>query len=136
MRRHRVPRLASTAGRKEPEPPIWEGKEYPRIEGGLRMVRVHSIQGPEWVRAYHRWSLRIVCHLLDERGEVSGFVNLGNNPDKPTMRKSRQSKFYRWYVLANGGQPPRPGQPMDWKIFLDKSFYARIEDCLKKSDGR
>jgi len=115
---------------------VWKGKEYQRVECGLREVRVCEIQGPEWIRAYCRWSLRVGCYLLDEPGEVSAFFNLGNYPAAPSMGKSRQSRIYRLVTLANGG-PPRTGEAIDFQhLLLDKFFMVRIEDCLLDSKGQ
>ena len=98
------------------------------------MVRAHKIQGPEWVKAFSRWSLRMEFHLMDEPGIVSLFLNLGSNRDRPTV-DGRKSNFYRYWTLANGG-PPKRGQQMRWEVFLDKCFWARVDDCLKDSEGR
>ena len=113
---------------------VWERDDYPRVDCGRRMVRGHEIQGPEWVRAFSRWSLRIEFHMMDELGTVSLFVNLGSNRERPTVG-GRRSRFYRYWTLANGG-PPRKHQCMNYDIFLGKCFWARIEDCSKDSEGR
>jgi len=117
-----------------PQPPVWEQDDYPRVDCGRRMVRAHKIQGPEWVRGFSRWSLRIEFHLMDEPGTVSLFVNLGNDREKPTV-PGRKSRFYRYWTMANGG-PPRKHEVMNYDIFMDKCFWARIEDCAKNSEGR
>ena len=114
--------------------PTWEHDEYPRIDCGRRMVRACGVQGPEWVRAFSRWSLRIEFHLMDEPGIVSLFLNLGSNREKPTIG-GRKSKYFRYWTLANGGAP-RKHEPMHWDIFLDKCFWAQVEDCKKDSEGR
>lgn len=110
--------------------PVWEGREYQRHDEGERLVLVCEIHGPEWVRRYSRWSIRIGCCLTDEAGEVSYFMNMGNHRDGP--RVGRQSNYYRAWTLANAG-PPRKGEKMDPKIFLGKFFRARIEDCRRNS---
>ncbi len=114
-------------------PPTWDREDYPRIDGGLRMVRAHKIQGPEWVIAYGRWSLRIEFHTMDEPGTVSLFLNLGTVRKNPKV-PGRKSNFYRYWTLANGG-PPKRGQTMHWDVFLDKCFWARVEDCKEDSQG-
>ncbi len=115
---------------------VWKGKEYQRLDQGLREVRVIEVQGPEWVRSYHRWSLRVGCCTTDEPGEVSAFFNLGNDPKAPCMGKGRQSRIYRLVALANDG-PPRPGQAIDFKeLLLGKFFLVRIDDCANDSSGK
>ena len=113
---------------------VWEQDDYPRVDCGRRMVRAHRIQGPEWVRAFSRWSLRIEFHLMDELGTVSLFLNLGTNRERPTVG-GRRSRFYRYWTMANGG-PPRKHELMTYDIFVGKCFWARIEDCAKDSEGR
>ena len=71
---------------------------------------------------------------MDEPGTVSLFVNLGNDREKPTVF-GRKSRFYLYWTMANGG-PPRKHETMNYDIFLDKCFWARIEDCSKDSEGR
>lgn len=115
---------------------VFDGKEYPRLDCGLREVRVREIQGPEWVRPYRRWSLRVGCHMLDEPGEVSAFFNLGSDPSRPSMGKGRQSKIYKLVKLALG-RAPRRGEKVDFNLLLvDKCFVVRIEDCKHDSDGQ
>lgn len=114
--------------------PTWDRDEYQRVDGGRRMVRAQKIHGPQWVRAFSRWSLRIEFFLMDEPGVVSLFVNLGSNREKPSVG-GRHSRFYRFWTLANGG-PPRRGETMDFNIFLDKCFWARIDDSLVDHTGK
>jgi hypothetical protein len=113
--------------------PVWDGKEYQRHDQGERLIQVCEIQGPEWVRRYSRWSIRLGCSLTDEPGEVSYFMNMGNNRKSP--RVGRHSNYYKAWTLTNGG-PPRKGEGMDPAIFLGKFFRARIEDCGKDSNDK
>jgi hypothetical protein len=113
--------------------PVWDGKEYQRHDQGERLIQVCEIQGPEWVRRYSRWSIRLGCCLTDELGEVSYFMNMGTNREGP--RAGRHSNYYNAWTLANG-DPPRKGEVMDPKIFLGKFFRASIEDCGKDSNDR
>ena len=98
------------------------------------MVRAHKIQGPEWVRAFCRWSLRIEFHLMDEPGTVSLFVNLGTNRDRPTVG-GRRSNYYRFWTMANG-TPPRKGEAMHYDIFIGKCFWALVENSVTDNAGR
>src|SRR5882757_4118149 len=61
---------------------VWEGVEYPRMEPGRYLVRGSKVQGPEWVRAFSRWSLRVEFATVHEPGGVSAFFNLGNDRAK------------------------------------------------------
>ena|SRR5271157_3219267 len=111
--------------------PVWDGKEYQHHDEGERLIRVFEIQGPEWVRRYSRWSIRLGCCLTDEPGEVSFFISMGNKGQGPHV--GRHSKYYKAWTLANGG-PPRKGEAMDPERFRGKFFRARIEDCRKDSN--
>jgi hypothetical protein len=71
---------------------------------------------------------------MDEAGEVSFFLNMGNG-ESPSAGRSGESKFFHAWTLANDG-PPRRGQEMSPKIFLGKCFLARVEDCTCDSKGR
>lgn len=127
-----VPVLGARSPRKNPAP-VWQGQQYPKHDEGVRLVRVSKIHGPLWVNRYRRWSIRLVCSLTDEPGEVSYFMNMGDKRDGP--RAGRQSNYYRAWTLANGG-PPRTGETMVTEVFLDKFFRVRIADCRKDSDEK
>ena len=121
--RTRIPRL-----------PVWDPPDYPKHDGGQRMVCFHEIQGPEWLHSFQRWSVRLGGTFMDEAGEVSFFLNMGNG-ESPSAGRSGESKFFHAWTLANDG-PPRRGQEMSPKIFLGKCFLARVEDCTHDSKGR
>jgi hypothetical protein len=88
---------------------VWEGVEYPRMEPGRYLVRGLKVQGPEWVRAFSRWSIRIEFATVHEPGGVSAFFNLGS--DRLKQYIGRQSKYFQAWTLANGGLP-RKGEQM------------------------
>ena len=98
------------------------------------LVRVVEIQGPEWVRAFHRWSLRIGCAGVDEPVSLSLFLNLAGDKAAPAV-PGRQSKFYKHWTMANGEQP-RKGQVMDLGIFMDKYFMAEVEQVATDAKGQ
>jgi len=112
--------------------PVWEGPEYPRCSAGIYDVRCNKLQGPQWLRNHRRWSLRLECNFLTEAGNVSGFLNLGDDPNRP--RVGRQSNFYRLWCMVNGG-PPKQRQTMSADVFLGKFFRVRIETATKNSKG-
>jgi len=109
---------------------IWQGTEYPRIPPGDYLAVCSGWQGPEWVRAFYRWSLRLEFSLLSGEGTVSGFLNLGNDPAKRHI--ARRSKFYALWCQANG-EMPRKGQPMTLDTFTDPTltYLVRVGDALK-----
>lgn len=97
------------------------------------LVRVVELQGPEYVRAFQRWSLRIGCAGVAEPAELSLFVNLAGDKNAPGV-PGRQSKFYKHWKMANG-EPPKKGQPMNWDVFMDKYFTAQVERVTKDAKG-
>jgi hypothetical protein len=112
---------------------VWEGVEYPRMEPGRYLVRGLKVQGPEWVRAFSRWSLRVEFATVHEPGGVSAFFNLGS--DRLKQYIGRQSKYFQAWTLANGG-PPRKGEQMSPHVFLEGQFFlVTVEDSRLKTDG-
>jgi hypothetical protein len=126
------PKRATVLQISEDVGPVWDGKVYPRMDPSIYLIRVHTIQGPEWVRRFSRWSIRLECQLMYEPGEVSGFFNLGN--DRSGQRAGRASRYWKAWTLANEAAP-RKGERMDPRVFLDKMFEVQIEDSQKDSEG-
>jgi hypothetical protein len=112
--------------------PVWEGTEYPRHPPGVYDVQCNEIQGPEWLKNHRRWSIRLECNFLMEEGNVSGFLNMGDDPKQCSAR--RHSNYFKLWCKVNGGLP-RKGQAMDWNDFVGKFFRVRIEDATKNSKG-
>jgi hypothetical protein len=111
---------------------VWEGTEYPRLDPGKHVVRGTKIQGPEWVRNFGRWSLRIEFATVHEPGCVSAFFNFGNDRENPHV--GRQSKYFQAWVMANG-ELPKKGQAMSPDVFLDGQFFTvTVEDGKTNSD--
>jgi hypothetical protein len=112
---------------------IWNGAEYPRIEPGRYLVRGQSFQGPQWIRTYQRWSIRVEFGLVEEPGSVSVFFNLGNDPAE--VHIGRKSNYFKAWTLANGGLPTK-GKPMTADVFLQGQFFlVSIADATKDSEG-
>jgi hypothetical protein len=111
---------------RKPSPPVWEGVEYLRIPPGTYDVCCTKIQGPEWLKNRHRWSLRLECNFLTEEGVVSGFLNLGNDPER--QHAPRGSRYFKLWCMVNGG-PPRRGQQLDPNDFLGKFFRVQVKDA-------
>jgi len=129
-----VVKLPSTSERKPKKmvAPVWEGVEYPRHPPGTYDVGCAAIQGPEWLKNHRRWSIRLECHFLTEEGNVSGFLNLGDDPQRCNAR--RQSKYFKLWCKVNGGLP-RKGQAMHWNDFVGKFFRVRVVDATTNSKG-
>jgi len=98
------------------------------------LVQVVKLQGPEWVRQFQRWSLRIECTGVYEPIKLSLFVNLAGDRGKPGL-PGRQSNFYKYWTMANG-QPPKKGQAMNWDIFLNKFFMAEVGKVRTDASGQ
>ena len=105
----------------------WDGVTYSRVPPGIYDGVGCGVQGPEWCRAYRRWSLRIEFALLSEDVRVSRFFNLGSDPLKPVV--GRQSIYFKWWTAANG-ELPRRGQKMLPDVFLEgQVFRLEVEDA-------
>jgi hypothetical protein len=119
-------------GRKVPSPVVsidrgaglvWRGPDYPVLSAGVYTVRAVLYQGPQWIRSYRRWSLRLEFALVHESISVSAFFNLGDDPEG--YKVGRQSRFYKAWVIANG-EHPRKGQLMDLDVFLEGQFFQVV----------
>jgi len=102
---------------------VWRGPDYPVLSPGVYTVRAVRYQGPEWVRSFRRWSVRLEFALVNESVSVSAFFNLGDDPNG--YRVGRQSRFYKAWVIANG-EHPRKGQLMDLDVFLEGQFFQVV----------
>lgn len=112
---------------------VWRGPEYPVLAPGRYTVRAVGFQGPQWVRSYRRWSLRIEFALTTEPGSVSAFFNFGSDPNRQHI--GRQSRYYKAWVLANG-EHPRKGQEMSPETFLEGQFFeVEVESCNLDAEG-
>ena len=112
---------------------IWNGPEYPVLSPGIYTVGAINYQGPEWVRSYRRWSLRLEFGLVSESISVSAFYNLGSNPAAPHV--GRQSRYYKAWVLANGDSPTHK-QLMTPEVFLEgQLFEVEVADCDRDYEG-
>ena len=76
---------------------------------GDYVARCTGFQGPQWVRAFGRWGLRLDFVLDPEEQAVSAFYSLGEN--RNAFKFGTRSKYYKDWVRANGG-PPKRGQEM------------------------
>ena len=125
--------MASKKPERQPAGLVWAGPELPRIPPGDYQGVCVRWQGPEFVRAFRRWSLRLEFQLLSEDAHVSAFLNMGNDPNTP--RIGRKSRFYAAWCQANG-EPPRRGQQMSLDTFTEPGllYLVRVEDATK--DGK
>ncbi len=113
---------------------VWRGADYPVLPAGRYTVRGVRIQGPMWVYAYRRWSLRVEFTLIDEPVSLSAFFNFGN--DRSGCKIGRMSRFYKAWVIAKG-EHPRHGERMSPNIFLEgQIFEVDVEECNRDSEGK
>ncbi|CAN5554097.1 hypothetical protein BH10ACI4_BH10ACI4_33770 [soil metagenome] len=112
----------------------WHGPEYPVLTPGIYTGVAAKFQGPEWVRSFRRWSLRLEFALMDEAVPVSAFFNFGNVPEGP--RVGRQSRYYKAWTLANGEHPTK-GQKMTPAVFLEgQIFEVEVAHCSRDNEGK
>lgn len=111
----------------------WQGVDLPRISPGDYQAVCVRWQGPEWVRTFRRWSIRLEFSLFAENTSVSAFLNMGSNPTGPHI--GRRSRFYAVWSMANG-EAPRKGQRMTWETFTEAGlvYLVRVADAVK--DGK
>ena len=86
----------------------WTGATYTRVALGVYSVVGRKSQGPEWVRRYQRWSLRIEFELLDDSQLASRFFNLGNDPKRyhiGQIRSISNGGRQRTVNILSGGKP-------------------------------
>jgi hypothetical protein len=103
------------------------------MDPGRYLVRGAKVQGPEWVRAFSRWSIRIEFATVHEPGVVSAFFNLGN--DRTKHHIGRKSRYFEAWTLANGELPKR-GQEMTPDVFLQGQFFlVTVEPATQNSEG-
>lgn len=113
---------------------VWKGPDYPILSPGIYAARGIKTQGPEWVRNFFRWSLRVEFGLTSEPLSISAFFNFGNSPDAPKI--ARMGRYYKAWVLANGGHPAK-GEEMSPDVFLEGQFFeVEVQDCNRDSEGK
>lgn len=111
---------------------VWHGAELPLIPSGEYTARCIGFQGPDWVRGFGRWGLRLEFELDPDNHRVSAFCSFGENPDAPKI--GQKSKYYRWWVMANGGMPRR-GEGMSPSVIADPSLAFTVHVSDAKTDG-
>jgi len=113
---------------------VWEGAERPRIPPGEYSGRCTGYQGPQWVREFGRWGLRLDFVLDPEEQAVSAFYSLGENRDAFTI--GTRSKYFKDWVRANGG-PPKRGQEMSPAVLVNPEigYTVHVGNAVKDSEG-
>ncbi len=113
---------------------VWDGAERPRIPPGEYTARCTGYQGPEWVRAFGRWGLRLDFALDPDEQIVCAFYSFGEDRNAPQM--STRRKYYRDWVRANGG-PPKHGQEMRPEVFMSEelAFTVHVSDAVKDAEN-
>ena len=112
----------------------WEGVDLPHVSPGDYQAVCVGWQGPEWVRAFQRWSLRLEFSLLSDGTAVSAFYNLGSDRklDGPPGRRSR---FYSVWSQANG-EPPRKGQKITLETFTEEGLLYTVRVAYATKDEK
>jgi hypothetical protein len=129
-----IPQRAEVVNISQAAELVWRGPEYPVLPTGKYTVRGVAIQGPQWLRNYQRWSLRVEFTLIDEPILVSAFFNFGSDRNRPNV--GRRSKYYKAWVLANG-EHPRRRQQMSPDIFLEGQFFeVEVQSCKMNEEGQ
>jgi hypothetical protein len=134
LEQNRCKKDAGMASEPKESPSLtWDGPDLPRVSPGDYQAVCIGWQGPQWVRAFRRWSLRLEFSLLDDGTPVSAFFNLGSDPEKPHI--GRRTRYYTVWCLANG-EAPRKGQQMTPEILTEAGlvYSVRVGECLK--DGK
>jgi len=113
---------------------VWGGADRPRISPGEYTARCTGYQGPEWVRSFGRWGLRIDFVLDPDEQAVSAFYSLGENRD--AFKFGTRSKYFKDWVRANGG-PPKHGQEMSPSVLVNPEigYTVRVSDAIRDSEG-
>lgn len=114
---------------------VWEGAERPRIPPGEYTARCTGFQGPQWVREWGRWGMRMQFTLDPDEQKVSIFYSFGESKDAPKF--GTRSKYFKDWVRVNGGHP-KHGEEMSAEAFLnpDLSFTVRVSDAVKDGEGK
>jgi hypothetical protein len=109
---------------------VWQGDTYARVPPGIYQAVCTGWQGPQWVRAYHRWSIRLNFSLLGCEADVSRFLNLGSDPKRKSF--GRRSSFYKAWSQANG-ETPRKGQRLTCATFTEPGllYTVRVADAVR-----
>lgn len=118
MQRQRKP---AASGDSPPTALTWGGPSYPHISPGRYSAIAVRTQGPEWCRAYQRWSLLVEFELLAEPVQLACFYNMGNNAERCEIK--RHSRYFKAWTLANGA-PPMKGQSMGPDVFLQNQVFT------------
>jgi hypothetical protein len=125
---------AMTSDKPVPPALVWQGADRPRIPPGEYTARCVGSQGPEWVREFGRWGLRLDFVLDPEEQAVSAFYSFGE--DRKEYSIGTRSKYFKDWVRANGG-PPRRGQPMSPAVLVNPEigYIVHVGDAVKDSEG-
>lgn len=113
---------------------IWKGSERPRIPPNVYTARCTGYQGPEWIREFGRWGLRLEFVLDPDDHRVSAFYSFGEDRDTPKI--GTRSKYFKDWTRANGG-PPKHGQTMSPEAFVnpDLVFTVQVSDAVKDAEN-
>lgn len=113
---------------------VWQGADRPRIAAGEYTARCTLYQGPQWIRQFGRWGLRLLFVLDPDESAVSAFYSFGEDRTAPKI--GTRSKYFKDWVRANGG-PPTHFQEMTPEAFLkqDLCFKVLVSDCTRDDEN-
>lgn len=114
---------------------VWEGAERLRISSGEYTARCVGFQGPEWIRAFRRWGLRLDFVLDPDEQTLSVFYSFGEDRKAPKI--GARSKYFKDWVRANGG-PPKRGQAMSPSDLVNAeiAYTVCVSDSVKDEEGK
>jgi len=116
--------LSIASGRTPAKQFSWQAPEvhFERVNSGNYDAIAVNYQGPEKVRRYGRWSLRVGFHLLAEDVEISMYLNFGRG-ERPVITK--HGRFFEAWCMVNG-DVPRLDQRMTPDIFLEQGLIFTV----------
>jgi hypothetical protein len=130
------PKRGATMTTEKQAPPalVWQGAERPRLAPGEYTARCMGYQGPQWVREWGRWGMRLQFTLDPDEQQVSIFYSFGENRDTPKI--GTRSKYYKDWVRVNGGSP-KHSQEMSPAVFVNPEigYTVHVGDAVKDSEG-
>jgi hypothetical protein len=126
--------MTMASERQQPPALVWQGADRPRIAAGEYTARCTGYQGPQWIREFGRWGLRLEFVLDPDDHRVSAFYSFGE--DRDATKIGTRSKYFKDWARANGG-PPKHGQNMSPEVFINPelAFTVHVSDAKKDAEN-
>ena len=107
-----------------------EGADYARVSEGHHQAIAIRSQGPDWVRAFARWSLLVEFELW-RWNSCLRVLQFGTDRAGPKI--GRRGNYFKAWTLANG-EFPRKGRPMSPAVSKRGRFSSsRFKDSRRNS---